>query len=240
MRSSGLFPFALTLFVAAASGFVTQTRTSVWEGAIAEIADAAPPPIAIASKTACAPGEVLQRESTSDGRLVTRCLPGQKTQSCGPGEVLHRESTPDGRVVTWRDEEWLVSGTVSPRRAVQTSPDGRRFETAMTRDGLAELYDPASNTIYAAPVLLPRASGPGSKAGEDEGLTRRLLSPQGCLRGRSGGHDKDRNNHKDEQDETHGARPLSRSGLDALRLVGVGQRRTRRGGLLQRSRWCLP
>jgi hypothetical protein len=64
--------------------------------------------------------------------------------------MLGTTTRPDGSVVRWRDEEWLVSGTVSPRRAVQTAPDGRRFETAMSDDGLPELYDPATNTVYAA------------------------------------------------------------------------------------------
>lgn len=131
------------------------------------------------------------------------------------GQPLHmvmvgRTTTADGRVVTWRDEEWLVSGTVSPRRAVQTSPDGRRFETAMTRGGLAELYDPASNTIYAAPVLLPQGSGPGSKPGEDEGLTRRLLSPQERIKLLLAGGDLREDGH------------VSVDGRDAIRLVSAG------------------
>jgi hypothetical protein len=63
------------------------------------------------------------------------------------GEPVHmvmvgRTTTADGRIVRWRDEEWLISGSIAPRRAVQTDADGHRFETAMTDDGLAELYDP--------------------------------------------------------------------------------------------------
>jgi hypothetical protein len=99
------------------------------------------------------------------------------------GRALHMvmigRTTTEGRVVHWQDEEWLISGSVSPRRAVQTSADGQRFETAMTDDGLAELYDPASNTIYAAPFVVP--AGSGSKPGSDPeaaDLARRTLSPQ--------------------------------------------------------------
>jgi hypothetical protein len=123
--------------------------------------------------------------------------------------MVGRTTTADGRVVTWRDEEWLVSGSVSPRRAVQTSADGRRFETAMA-DGLAELYDPASNTIYAAPVLLPRASGPDSKPGEDDGLARRLLSPQERVKLLLAGGDLREDGH------------VSVDGRDAARLVTAG------------------
>lgn len=91
------------------------------------------------------------------------------------GQALHmvmvgRSTMADGRVVSWQDEEWLVSGSVAPRRAVQTSVDGHRFETAMTDDGLAEFYDTASNTIYAARVVIDPADKPD--------LDRRTLSPQ--------------------------------------------------------------
>jgi hypothetical protein len=53
-----------------------------------------------AGTKACRSDEVLLKESTPDGRLVTRCLPGPKQQSCGSDEVLLKETTPDGRLVT--------------------------------------------------------------------------------------------------------------------------------------------
>jgi hypothetical protein len=134
------------------------------------------------------------------------------------GQPLHmvlvgRSTTADGRVVTWRDEEWLVSGTVAPRRAVQTDAGGRRFETAMTSgpDRLVELYDPASNTIYAAPFELPQASGSGSKPGSENGaLARRLLSPQERIKLLlAGGQLRDEGT-------------VSVDGRDAVRLVTTG------------------
>jgi hypothetical protein len=125
--------------------------------------------------------------------------------------LVGRSTTADGRVVTWRDEEWLVSGTVAPRRAVQTDTDGRRFETAMTSgpDGLVELYDPASNTIYATPFEVPQASG--SKPGSDESaLARRLLSP----------HDRIKLLLAGGQLRDEGT--VSVDGRDAVRLVTTG------------------
>lgn len=109
---------------------------------------------------------------------------------------------PDGGVVRWRDEEWLISGSVAPRRAVQTNADGHRFETAMTDDGLAELYDPASNTVYAAPVAIDPADRPD--------LERRTLSPQERVKVLLAGGDL--------TDEGH----LSVDGRDAIRLVTKG------------------
>ena len=97
------------------------------------------------------------------------------------GKALHirmlgSTTTADGRVVRWEDEEWLISGTISPRRAIETATDGRRFETGMTEDGLAELYDPASNTIYATYAL---GSASEKLSPEDAAmLERRALSPQ--------------------------------------------------------------
>jgi hypothetical protein len=123
------------------------------------------------------------------------------------GQALHmvmvgRTTTSDGRVVCWQDEEWLVSGSVSPRRSVQTSADGRRFETAMTHDGLAELYDPASNAVYAARVEI----APGDEAD----LGRRSLSPQERIKLLLA-----RGNLRDE-------RHASVDGRDAVRLVTAG------------------
>jgi hypothetical protein len=161
--------------------------------------------------TLAAVGGVLAATLLSSGgpSIVERA---EAALAAPSGQPLHmvmvgRTTTADGRVVSWRDEEWLVSGSVSPRRAVQTSADGRRFETAMTNDGLAEFYDPASNTIYAAPVLLPQGSGPGSKAGEDAGLARRLLSPQERVKLLLAGGDLREDGH------------VSVDGRDAVRLV---------------------
>ena len=61
-----------------------------------------------------------------------------------------------------------------------------------------------------APVLLPQASGPGSKPGEDEGLTRRLLSPQERIKLLLAGGDLREDGH------------VSVDGRDAVRLVTAG------------------
>jgi hypothetical protein len=94
------------------------------------------------------------------------------------GELLHirmvGQTTAKGSTVRWADEEWLVSGTISPRRSIQTAPDGSRFESGMTEDGLAEFYDPATNTIYAERVIPPS----GLSDADAALLARRSLSPQ--------------------------------------------------------------
>jgi hypothetical protein len=127
--------------------------------------------------------------------------------------MLGRTTTADGRVERWQDEEWLISGSVSPRRAVQTDTNGRRFESAITDDGLAELYDPGSNTIYATPVVLPDASHPGSKGGSGDDaamLARRTLSPQERIKLLLAGGDLKEDGH------------VSVDGRDAVRLVTAG------------------
>jgi hypothetical protein len=82
----------------------------------------------------------------------------------------------------------------------------------MTQDGLAEFYDPASNTIYATPVVIPRASGPGAKGDSDTDamLARRMLSPQERVKLLLAGGQL--------QDEGH----VSVDGRDAIRLVTAG------------------
>jgi DNA-directed RNA polymerase specialized sigma24 family protein len=94
----------------------------------------------------------------------------------------------------------------------ETAADGQRFESAMTRDGLAEFYDPASNAIYATPVVIPRASGSGAKGDSDTDamLARRMLSPQERVKLLLAGGQL--------QDEGH----VSVDGRDAIRLVTAG------------------
>lgn len=148
----------------------------------------------------------------SGSSIVDRAEAALATPS---GQPLHmvmvgRTTTADGRVVRWQDEEWLVSGSVAPRRAVQTDAAGHRFETALTDDGLAELYDPRSNTIYATPVVLPDASRPGSKSDPDDDATllaRRSLSPQERIKLLLAGRDLREDGH------------VSVDGRDAIRLL---------------------
>ena len=72
----------------------------------------------------------------------------------------------------------------------------------MTADGLAELYDPASNTVYAAPVAIDPADRPE--------LERRTLSPQERVKLLLAGGDL--------TDEGH----VSVDGRDTIRLVTKG------------------
>jgi hypothetical protein len=105
--------------------------------------------------------------------------------TAGGGSLLHirmlgSRTEPDGSVVRWEDEHWLVSGARGPRRQIETTADGRRVETATTEDGVAQVYDPATNTIYAARALPPPTSTPQhSQSGfRDESGVRVPLSPQ--------------------------------------------------------------
>jgi hypothetical protein len=70
-----------------------------------------------------------------------------------PGKILHvdmsgTQNNGDGTTITWRDESWQESGGPGDRRQVATNPDGTTVESANVGDS-EQLYDPATNTIYA-------------------------------------------------------------------------------------------
>jgi hypothetical protein len=81
--------------------------------------------------------------------------------------MLGSQMNPDGSVVRWEDEEWLVSGAWGPRRQVEKA-DGRSVEAATTDEGFAQVYDSATNTIYAARALPAPASKQPHPGAEDE------------------------------------------------------------------------
>ena len=69
------------------------------------------------------------------------------------GSILHmkldgRQTNPkDGSVTRWEDESWELSGA-NARRQIEVNAGGR-VESALTADGLAQIYDPTTNTIYS-------------------------------------------------------------------------------------------
>ncbi len=71
-----------------------------------------------------------------------------------PGSILHMKTTltrtgPDGSVSGAREEDWQQGGTA--RRTVEVFSDGHVLETA-TAGRVAQLYDPATDTIYTDDV----------------------------------------------------------------------------------------
>ncbi len=70
-------------------------------------------------------------------------------------EASHRHVAADGSVQTWRVETWRDTSKPYARREISTRGDVR-IETATVGDEPAQLYDPATNTIYTN----PRAGGP--------------------------------------------------------------------------------
>ncbi len=70
------------------------------------------------------------------------------------GTILHvdmrgSQNNGDGTTITWRDESWQASGATGDRRQVETNPDGTTAESATVGD-TEQVYDPATNTIYAS------------------------------------------------------------------------------------------
>jgi hypothetical protein len=60
--------------------------------------------------------------------------------TAGSGEFLHirmlgRTTTPGGQVVEWKDEEWIVSGSIAPRRSIQTGPTDAASRRRRPRGG---------------------------------------------------------------------------------------------------------
>lgn len=72
------------------------------------------------------------------------------------GTILHvdvrvRESDADGRTSTWEDDSWQRQSAPFDRRDVETGSSGPRVERSVA-GGVAHVYDPATNTIYTAPI----------------------------------------------------------------------------------------
>lgn len=68
--------------------------------------------------------------------------------------VLHyqlsgQQRNPDGSVVTWHSETWQLRVAPFTRRQIEIGSEGVRTET-LTRGDVNELYDAATNTVYAA------------------------------------------------------------------------------------------
>jgi hypothetical protein len=78
-----------------------------------------------------------------------------------PGTILHvvmtgRQTNADGSVSTWEDESWQQESPPYARRQIETTADSPRAESALV-DGVDQLYDPSTNTVYTTPPSLPQA-----------------------------------------------------------------------------------
>jgi hypothetical protein len=78
-------------------------------------------------------------------------------------DMAGRQVNADGSVATWRDESWQLGGN---RRQVETSSGGRRAETAFV-DGVQQLYDAATNTIYTTPPQAVTGDKPDTSADDE-------------------------------------------------------------------------
>jgi hypothetical protein len=84
-----------------------------------------------------------------------------------PGTILHvdmrgTQNNGDGTTITWRDESWQGSGATGDRRQVETSPNGTTAESANVGD-TEQVYDPATNTIYASTTTASSAKAEGQR-----------------------------------------------------------------------------
>ena len=84
-----------------------------------------------------------------------------------PGTILHvdmrgTQNNGDGTTITWRDESWQASGAGEDRRQVETNPDGTSAESANVGD-TEQVYDPATNTIYASTTTASSAKPEGQR-----------------------------------------------------------------------------
>jgi hypothetical protein len=92
----------------------------------------------------------------------------QAALSGSQGEILHMrllgtQSEPDGSVLHWQDESWELIGDPAARRQLEVGPDGRQVESGITQDGLAQVFDPAANTVYSENAATAKASVPAGR-----------------------------------------------------------------------------
>jgi hypothetical protein len=78
------------------------------------------------------------------------------------GTILHvdmrgTQDNGDGTTITWRDQSWQQNSAPYDRRQVETNPDGTTGESANVGD-TEQVYDPATNTIYASAPSASQAS----------------------------------------------------------------------------------
>ena len=84
------------------------------------------------------------------------------------GTILHvdmrgSQDNGDGTTISWRDESWQQNSAPYDRRQVETNPDGITAESANVGDS-EQVYDPASNTIYASTPTSEPNGGFGPQA----------------------------------------------------------------------------
>jgi hypothetical protein len=99
--------------------------------------------------------------STLPGGGASAVERAQAALTVETGTILHvdmlgRQVNPDGSVATWEDESWQLEERPFARRQVETSSNAPRAETTLV-DGVQQLYDAATNTIYTTPPQLPSA-----------------------------------------------------------------------------------
>jgi hypothetical protein len=98
--------------------------------------------------------------------------------SPGPGSIVHtvatyRATAAGGGVSTWREETWRQTARPYAVRELVTR-DGARIETGTVGDRGAELYDPASNTIYVNPPDGGPALGTPEPAADGDPLAEQM------------------------------------------------------------------
>jgi len=89
--------------------------------------------------------------------------------------AVHRTVAPGGAVTSWREEDWRETAAPYRRREVMTRPDGMRIETAEVGSQPAQLYDPATNTIYTDPPDSAPSLGTPAPAGDGDPLRQQIV-----------------------------------------------------------------
>jgi hypothetical protein len=98
--------------------------------------------------------------------------------SAAPGSIVHeiasyRQAGPGG-VSRWREETWRQTSRPYARRELTTRAGSVRIETATLGDGPAQLYDPATNTIYTNPPDSGPALGTPMPATDGDPLAEQM------------------------------------------------------------------
>jgi len=96
-------------------------------------------------------------------------------------DMLGSQKNADGSVDTWSDESWQSGTKPYDRRQIETGTEGAgsRVETAMV-DGVTQVYDPTTDTIYvdtqAKPADTTASSSASARAQQTHSAYARVVS----------------------------------------------------------------
>jgi hypothetical protein len=98
--------------------------------------------------------------------------------SAAPGSIVHEiasyRQTGPGGVSSWREETWRQTSSPYARRELTTPPTPVRNETATAGDRPAQLYEPATDSIYTNPPETAPALGTPMPATDGDPLAEQM------------------------------------------------------------------